>query len=52
MIAEAPDHQINNPERAPKILAAMKGRVIVRGKSIRKEKIQVFVRTPASTKNH
>ena len=50
--AGAPPHQINNPERTPIIVAAMKeGVKLVIDQRIRRGKIQVFVRIPASKKN-
>jgi hypothetical protein len=48
----APAHRINNPERTPIIVAAMKeGVKLVIDQRIRRGKIQVFVRIPASKKN-
>jgi len=45
-------HQINNPSRTPKTVAAMKERVKAAiQRRIRKEKIQAFVLIQASKKN-
>jgi hypothetical protein len=50
--AGAPPHRINNPERTPIIVAAMKEEAkVATDRRIRRGKIQVFVRIPASKKN-
>jgi hypothetical protein len=50
--AGAPAHRINNPERTPIIVAAMiEGVKLATDRRIRRGKIQVFVRIPASKKN-